>query len=391
MKEIFSKFACLLFVIVLLVLFSSKNISAGNMINYGVIFAPIGDYASLNTKSHINMIQETVSGDWQSTLDKAEQTGQRLAVIPGWQDSQVCHGGAGWSWDGTNWSLNSNGTSFMDFIANYIKSGKKGFLSLYTVHEPYNFPNETGCTDHSGDPKYCCTTDVQKKLYSMLKAEAVKRGLTSDQLPLYADIDTMTQSDFGPGICDYCADWYYPNGECSGSTWEARVSSCISKMRTNYQGLAAKSPNSTFVAYAQSFGGISGYDMPTAAQMEYEGNQFINELKNNFSGNYVFAWYTWSGQYPTYLKNSPGGDASYQVMTDVYNTNFGSLATPTPTPSPSCKLGDVNCDGVVNMVDIGIIVDAYGTTPPSDSRADLNRDGKVNVVDIGIVIDNYGL
>lgn len=65
--------------------------------------------------------------------------------------------------------------------------------------------------------------------------------------------------------------------------------------------------------------------------------------------------------------------------------------TNTPTPTPTPKLGDVNGDGVVNITDIGLIVDVYGSQPATDPRCDLNKDGKVNIVDIGIVIDNYGL
>lgn len=65
-------------------------------------------------------------------------------------------------------------------------------------------------------------------------------------------------------------------------------------------------------------------------------------------------------------------------------------ASPSPSSSPTPKEGDVNSDGLVNIVDIGIIVDHYRTTPPGDIRADLNNDGTVNIVDIGIVINNYG-
>ena len=73
-----------------------------------------------------------------------------------------------------------------------------------------------------------------------------------------------------------------------------------------------------------------------------------------------------------------------------------SSGEPTPTPtasptgSPEAKAGDVNGDGVVNIVDIGIIIDNYGGSPPTNLKADVNGDGTVNIVDIGIVIDNYG-
>jgi hypothetical protein len=45
---------------------------------------------------------------------------------------------------------------------------------------------------------------------------------------------------------------------------------------------------------------------------------------------------------------------------------------------------------VVNILDIGLIIDNYGKLPITDPRADLNHDGAVNILDIGVVVDNYG-
>jgi hypothetical protein len=67
------------------------------------------------------------------------------------------------------------------------------------------------------------------------------------------------------------------------------------------------------------------------------------------------------------------------------------LATPIPSPTPTpIKTGDVNGDGVVNILDIGMIIDNYAKLPITNPAADLNHDGVVNILDIGIVIDNYG-
>ncbi len=52
--------------------------------------------------------------------------------------------------------------------------------------------------------------------------------------------------------------------------------------------------------------------------------------------------------------------------------------------------GDVNSDGKVDIVDIGIIIDNYGKNPIPNLKADINSDGSVNIIDIGLVIDNYG-
>lgn len=56
-----------------------------------------------------------------------------------------------------------------------------------------------------------------------------------------------------------------------------------------------------------------------------------------------------------------------------------------------CWTADVNRDGVVDIVDIGILIDNYGKHPIPYPRADVNKDGVVDIVDIGIAVDQYGL
>jgi hypothetical protein len=75
---------------------------------------------------------------------------------------------------------------------------------------------------------------------------------------------------------------------------------------------------------------------------------------------------------------------------DIGAHEYSSGTVPTPTATPSTKIGDINNDGIVNTVDIGIVVDNYGKLPVTNSKADINSDGSVNILDIGIIIDNYG-
>jgi hypothetical protein len=72
--------------------------------------------------------------------------------------------------------------------------------------------------------------------------------------------------------------------------------------------------------------------------------------------------------------------------------------TPVPTRSPTVRpsgtgtalnRGDINRDGNVNILDIGILIDNYNRTVFTNPRADINTDGIVNILDVGIVIDNY--
>ncbi|MDE0088721.1 MAG: dockerin type I domain-containing protein, partial [Candidatus Poribacteria bacterium] len=46
---------------------------------------------------------------------------------------------------------------------------------------------------------------------------------------------------------------------------------------------------------------------------------------------------------------------------------------------------DLNFDGVVNILDLVIVVNAFGNSIDSDLKFDLNFDGVVNILDLVIV------
>ncbi len=67
-----------------------------------------------------------------------------------------------------------------------------------------------------------------------------------------------------------------------------------------------------------------------------------------------------------------------------------STGVPSPTSTPGLgKRGDIDENGFVNIVDIGIAIDNYGLDKPFNLKADIDKNGIVNIVDIGIIIDNY--
>ena len=55
--------------------------------------------------------------------------------------------------------------------------------------------------------------------------------------------------------------------------------------------------------------------------------------------------------------------------------------------APQPKSGDLNSDGKVDIIDLGILLSNWGSTtkPP----ADLNQDGYVDIIDLGIMLSNW--
>ena len=62
-------------------------------------------------------------------------------------------------------------------------------------------------------------------------------------------------------------------------------------------------------------------------------------------------------------------------------------ASPVSTQPPT-KTSDLNTDGKVDVVDLGILLSAWGQT--SKPKADINQDAKVDVVDLGILLGKWG-
>ena len=81
------------------------------------------------------------------------------------------------------------------------------------------------------------------------------------------------------------------------------------------------------------------------------------------------------------VNDGRGGSASSDLSVTV---NPGSGVDPR---------ADINHDGVVNALDLQIVIANFGLTvgsPGCDARADANADGAVSVLDLQIVIANFG-
>ncbi len=71
------------------------------------------------------------------------------------------------------------------------------------------------------------------------------------------------------------------------------------------------------------------------------------------------------------------------------NTKTSSSVTVTVSNAGSTtSSADLNADGRVDVIDLGILLSAWGqTTKP---KADINQDGRVDVVDLGILLSKWG-
>lgn len=65
----------------------------------------------------------------------------------------------------------------------------------------------------------------------------------------------------------------------------------------------------------------------------------------------------------------------------------------TVTPEIILHAGDLNNDGIINLLDLGILSGAYGSRQGAGSfagAADVNKDGCVDLADPGWLASNYG-
>jgi hypothetical protein len=66
----------------------------------------------------------------------------------------------------------------------------------------------------------------------------------------------------------------------------------------------------------------------------------------------------------------------------------GLAGTTTTVPDVTLIAGDVNGDGLIDILDLSAVGSQFGSTSPSPPEADLNADGQVDIIDIVLVAKN---
>ena len=99
----------------------------------------------------------------------------------------------------------------------------------------------------------------------------------------------------------------------------------------------------------------------------------------------------------------PGGTSAVGAYTlaSVYgqSTSLGTTSASSVVLSPGFLCieaddvgnpGDLNNDGIVNGVDLAIILSTWGLCGSGACISDINQDGLVNGIDLAVVLSNWG-
>jgi PKD repeat protein len=84
---------------------------------------------------------------------------------------------------------------------------------------------------------------------------------------------------------------------------------------------------------------------------------------------------------------------NYTVSLNITDDSPFALSAANATMIAISLYGDLNADGRVNIVDVTIVAQAYGSTigtPNWNPAADLNSDGTINILDLALVAREYG-
>ena len=116
--------------------------------------------------------------------------------------------------------------------------------------------------------------------------------------------------------------------------------------------------------------------------------------KTDFTGNGVVATLHFellaeANNSPITISYEPGNIRNIINEMITFEVVNGSV---TATALQLCKMGDINCDGQVDSIDLNILISNYGKSGDaiSNPAADLNKDRQVDSIDLNLLISNYG-
>jgi hypothetical protein len=98
-----------------------------------------------------------------------------------------------------------------------------------------------------------------------------------------------------------------------------------------------------------------------------------------------------SGLWPSVTFNATAG-RTYLIRVTGFNAveiDY-NLTLTGPACDPGAIPGDLNGDGRVDLVDLGILLADFGCQPPGPCPGDVDGDGDTDLADLGILLANFG-
>ncbi len=129
----------------------------------------------------------------------------------------------------------------------------------------------------------------------------------------------------------------------------------------------------------------SGYDSdgPLTFQWQRNGATLVNGPSPTGS---VISGASTSTLTIEHLALADAGQISYNVANSCGGITSNSAAL---SILPSCP-GDANADGIVDFLDLNLVLGAYGSSVAPFAPGDLNGDGQVDFTDLNLVLANFG-
>jgi T5SS/PEP-CTERM-associated repeat protein len=115
-------------------------------------------------------------------------------------------------------------------------------------------------------------------------------------------------------------------------------------------------------------------------------NDFVPLAGQSFTvlgtGGDIFGFFDNAGD--TQRVDTVGGEGSFLVRYGITSPNPDQIILSDYKPNP--LIGDVNCDGVVDLLDVDPFINVL-TFGPYQIKADINQDSEVNLLDVGPFVD----
>jgi hypothetical protein len=122
----------------------------------------------------------------------------------------------------------------------------------------------------------------------------------------------------------------------------------------------------------------------------YPATRFVHTVHDTSSAQWQNALSLAQNRNAGYVLITNGTGANpYAGLPSYWSSEVQALAatcTATPTPTPA-KPGDLNNDGKVDVLDLSVLLSAWGT---ANTTADVNKDGSVNFFDLSILLAHWG-